>query len=126
MSNLTLMACPDCARHVRAGEAQCPFCSASLEGVAPPPRRRARGRLTRLALVAGVALAGTACGPSSSVPDDSIREQESNGDEAPPPEEDMPPPEDEGDVAPEEGDEQANEEPAPVTLYGGPSIEMLV
>lgn len=119
MTKHSLVACPACSRHVRAGEAACPFCAASLAGVAPP-RRRANRPLTRLALVAGVALAGTACGPSST-PDDSIREEESYGDEAPPPEQDEPPADPGGG-----GDEEANEEAGPVTMYGGPSVELIV
>ncbi|MCZ7679941.1 MAG: hypothetical protein M5U28_14740 [Sandaracinaceae bacterium] len=117
MTKHTLVACPACSRHVRAGEAECPFCAASLAGLAPP-KRRAHGRLTRLALVAGVALAGMACG-SSGTADDSVQEEETVGGEAPPPEQEEPV--DEGG-----GEEEASDDSAPVTMYGGPAIELIV
>ncbi len=51
-----LLACPGCARHVRASEASCPFCSAELPASlrAVPPRRGPAARLGR----AGVAAFG--------------------------------------------------------------------
>lgn len=120
MSKTILVACAGCGRHVRSGELACPFCAAPLSAVAPPPRRAHRP-LTRLALVAGVALAAPACGPTSSTPDDSIHEQESYGDEAPA--EEAP---DDDPVVQDEGAGEEAEESAPVALYGGPSIETIV
>jgi hypothetical protein len=49
-----LVACPGCARHVRASEPACPFCSAALpEGLRESvPREGPSVRLSRAALVA--------------------------------------------------------------------------
>lgn len=45
--------CPGCLRHILASETTCPFCSASLEGVAPRASRRLpKGRMSRAALLA--------------------------------------------------------------------------
>ncbi len=126
MSSSRLVECPGCSRHVRVGEPECPFCRVGLAGLTAPPRRRAKGRLTRLALVAGVALASTACGPTANTPDDSIREQEGYGDDEPPPEDDPEPGTDPSLDDDAEGEAEAGDEPAPVALSGGPSIEMLV
>ncbi len=63
-----LSPCPSCRRHVRAGEATCPFCETRLAGSAPsvasPTLAPARGRLNRTALfAAGATLVGmAACG----------------------------------------------------------------
>jgi hypothetical protein len=60
----TLIPCPDCARHVRATESACPFCTATLphsfSSLAPPDTR---ARLTRkaTALFGVAALAVTSC-----------------------------------------------------------------
>ncbi len=60
--------CPACARHVREGDATCPFCGAT--SLAPPELPRALStRLSRaafLALGAAGALAATDCSSSSS------------------------------------------------------------
>jgi hypothetical protein len=59
--------CPACARHVREGDAKCPFCGA--EPFHPPQAPLvARGRLSRAALIAAGAagaLAATDCSSSS-------------------------------------------------------------
>jgi hypothetical protein len=53
MARSHLFPCPSCGRHVRAAEASCPFCRASLAGVSIPSPRQGPGvRLTRAALVA--------------------------------------------------------------------------
>jgi hypothetical protein len=61
--------CAACARHVREGDAACPFCGATAP-VAPALSRTA-GRLSRaafLALGAAGALSATECSSSSSTP----------------------------------------------------------
>lgn len=53
-----LAPCPACARHVRIAEAQCPFCSASLDLSATPSPALPSRRLSRAAILAfGAALA---------------------------------------------------------------------
>lgn len=60
--------CPRCSRHVKRGDAICPFCSASVE---MGPTRTIAGRLSRAALFAagamGAAVATTDCASSSPV-----------------------------------------------------------
>jgi hypothetical protein len=61
--------CPDCARHVRAGEAQCPFCGTAISAAPPAPAvADARlGRAARMAVgaaVTAVAVASAGCGSS--------------------------------------------------------------
>jgi hypothetical protein len=74
-----LVPCPECARHVRASESRCPFCSAKLElGATPPPRLPAErlGRagvlgfqsLVRAGLVAATSSALAACMEASVTP----------------------------------------------------------
>jgi hypothetical protein len=59
------IACPACARHVRAGDEVCPFCGA--KAAIPEPRRWVRGRFTRAALhAAGAAGAVVALADCSS------------------------------------------------------------
>jgi hypothetical protein len=67
MTNVRLIACASCARHVRVSESSCPFCAhplpAELRAAAPPrppPRRLGRNALYVFGL-ASVALTG-ACG----------------------------------------------------------------
>jgi hypothetical protein len=66
MTQPHLLACPSCARHVRASEASCPFCETSIASAlaGSPPRQRPRERLSRAALVAfGIGSASVvACG----------------------------------------------------------------
>ncbi|HTB74078.1 MAG TPA: hypothetical protein VK762_12580 [Polyangiaceae bacterium] len=62
--------CPACARHVREGDATCPFCGATSRAPAELPRALST-RLSRaafLALGAAGALAATDCSSSSSSP----------------------------------------------------------
>lgn len=57
--------CDECSRHVRAGEAKCPFCGHALEAAAlmQVPRAPAQlSRAQRIALVAAVAGGLAACG----------------------------------------------------------------
>jgi hypothetical protein len=67
--------CPGCSRHVKRGDAVCPFCgaTASLES---GPTRVLAGRLSRAALFAagavGAAVATTACGGKESTAPDSM------------------------------------------------------
>jgi hypothetical protein len=54
--------CSSCERHIRASEAECPFCGASLD-FAPLPARAPRPNIRRAALIAlGTALAGAPLG----------------------------------------------------------------
>jgi len=63
-----LRPCIGCLRHVRANEARCPFCEASLEVVVPLPLvcEARLGRAARMAFSAAMATASlTGCGNSS-------------------------------------------------------------
>lgn len=51
------IACAACVRHVRAGDAVCPFCGATAP--TPAPRRVLRGRFSRATLGAAGALGAT-------------------------------------------------------------------
>lgn len=60
--------CPGCARHVKQGDASCPFCGAKVcVGPCAPPA--VPGRMSRAALFAagavGVAVASTDCYPTA-------------------------------------------------------------
>lgn len=61
---MTLVPCDGCLRHVRAGDARCPFCGAPVS--ARPPDRPAtasrRGNLTRAAIFYLGASVASACG----------------------------------------------------------------
>ncbi|MGZ5970307.1 MAG: hypothetical protein ACXWP4_21705 [Polyangiales bacterium] len=66
-----LIVCPSCSRHVRVGEAVCPFCvapvPAELIPVPPGPRRNYIGKgATALALAS--ALAATGCSDATTTP----------------------------------------------------------
>jgi len=71
---MQLTPCPECARHVRAGERACPFCGHVARFVAPPVPR-SPGRLGRAAIFAfrtaviGAAGATTACGSATGLID---------------------------------------------------------
>jgi hypothetical protein len=60
--------CPGCSRHVKRGDATCPFCGASASAESSPTRTLA-GRLSRAALfaagAAGAAVATTNCSAQS-------------------------------------------------------------
>ncbi len=60
--------CPGCSRHVKRGDATCPFCGATA-GAESSPARTLAGRLSRAALFAagamGTAVATTACSSTS-------------------------------------------------------------
>jgi hypothetical protein len=64
--------CGTCARHVKQGDAACPFCGAATRKAAPPAALSAAGRLSRSALFAagavGAALATTDCTSASPQP----------------------------------------------------------
>jgi hypothetical protein len=73
MNKARLLACPSCARHVRATESACPFCAASLPATfaAAPLRLPPTKRLSRAALYAVGATSITvaaACSSSSGTP----------------------------------------------------------
>ena len=57
---MQLTPCGECRRHVDVSEAACPFCSAPL--TAEPARSSRLGRMSRAAVFASAALAGSACG----------------------------------------------------------------
>jgi hypothetical protein len=69
MTHASLIACPGCARHVRVGEAACPFCKTSLEEASraftarlPPAQRLSRAAL--YAFGVGSLTVAAACGGS--------------------------------------------------------------
>jgi len=55
-----LIPCDGCRRHVRATDDACPFCHAAIP-LAPLPRARVDGRLSRAAVFATAVLAAPAC-----------------------------------------------------------------
>jgi hypothetical protein len=71
-----LIACPACARHVRASEPTCPFCATALpDSARTAPRRRGPSeRLSRAALYAvgigGIAVAAACSSTSTTKGDD--------------------------------------------------------
>ena len=71
-----LIACPACARHVRASEPTCPFCATALpDSARTAPRRRGPSeRLSRAALYAvgigGIAVAAACSSTSTTMGDD--------------------------------------------------------
>jgi hypothetical protein len=62
--------CPGCSRHVKGGDAVCPFCGATAR-VQSSPTRTIAGRLSRAALFAagavGAAVATTDCGNGTTI-----------------------------------------------------------
>src|SRR5688572_12350756 len=107
MPRTKLAPCGGCARHVRIGETECPFCGASTAALIAPPMGRAG---TRIALAFGAALLG-ACGSSSTT--------------APSPEPDTSDdvqiePAPAADPAPSDDDDD-DDPGSPVEMYGGPS-----
>ena len=73
-----LVPCPECNRHVRVSERECPFCALPLDLADTPPPMLPRGRLSRAATLAfGATIASatalSACGgdaEESGVPND--------------------------------------------------------
>jgi hypothetical protein len=68
-----LVPCPECNRHVRVSELECPFCALPLDLANTPPPQLPRGRLSRAAtlafgatLVSATAIA--ACSDGAPVP----------------------------------------------------------
>jgi hypothetical protein len=58
--------CPECSRHIKRGDAICPFCGATAS-VDIGPTRTVAGRLSRATLFAGAmgaAMASTDCSPA--------------------------------------------------------------
>jgi hypothetical protein len=47
-----LVPCPECSRHVRVSEKECPFCASSLDLAGTPEPQLPRGRLSRAATLA--------------------------------------------------------------------------
>lgn len=90
-----LRPCVGCRRHVSIEDGVCPFCGTTRE-VDGPGGAMKLGRLSRAAVFAGAALAGSACGGSKAkadTPIDNTQEQTASVDagvEQPPP----PPPND--------------------------------
>lgn len=71
MTKRPLVPCTACERHVRAGEARCPFCGASGSIAAPPVLKAPKGRLSSLLIMTFHAAAATAtigCGGETSDP----------------------------------------------------------
>jgi hypothetical protein len=60
--------CESCARHIRAGEAACPFCGAAVTQVAAPARGSVARPMSRAALLFMGATTSIACGSSSTNP----------------------------------------------------------
>jgi|SRR5580658_3105345 hypothetical protein len=81
--------CPACARHVKRGDATCPFCGATASVVENRQSRTIAGRLSRAALFAagtvGAAVATTNCAsmygapPGSEIEDSSASDSPSSG-----------------------------------------------
>lgn len=78
-----LRPCPDCQRHVAIAEPACPFCGHSLAPGVPhdPPL----GRMSRAAVFATAAIAGTACGGKTPKPMDNHQVQQADAGVAPTP-----------------------------------------
>jgi hypothetical protein len=47
-----LVPCPECSRHVRVSETECPFCAVPLDLAGTPAPQLPRGRLSRAATLA--------------------------------------------------------------------------
>jgi hypothetical protein len=47
-----LVPCPECSRHVRVSETECPFCASPLDLAGTPEPQLPRGRLSRAATLA--------------------------------------------------------------------------
>jgi len=47
-----LVPCPECSRHVRVSETECPFCALPLDLASTPAPQLPRGRLSRAATLA--------------------------------------------------------------------------
>ena len=107
-----LVSCPSCARHVRVADPRCPFCGASVVGVAPVRRALGRG-LTRSAILLGTVLGAAACGGGSSAEpsaDDTSGGEESNENV------------DETDTTGDTPEGAPEDDPGgPVALYGAPA-----
>jgi hypothetical protein len=99
-----LALCTGCSRHVRHGEAVCPFCRAAITTTPEIPARRV-GRTGRAAFMFGV-LTATACG----------------GAQTNEPIEQAPPDDDTGSQTPLYG-EPAPDDSATVNAYGSPAPE---
>ena len=72
-----LVPCPECNRHVRASEPECPFCALPIDLPNTPPPQLPRGRLSRAAtlafgatLVSATALSACGGDAEESVPSD--------------------------------------------------------
>jgi hypothetical protein len=66
---MSFFPCPSCERHVKEGDAACPFCGASVAKAAAPVRVASRlSRSALFALSAAGALSVTDCGGTTSEP----------------------------------------------------------
>lgn len=120
-----LLPCPGCARHVRAGEARCPFCDASVGDVAPPlVRRVASSSLTRALIFSGAAAVALAACEEQPVaqPYGAPPDPDSGGETQPPPEQQTPPPSDPQQPPPDDSAQPTSpDDPGqPMLMYGGP------
>lgn len=105
---MSLTPCPSCARHVRTGSSECPFCAACLDPARDAPIFRAPPRAGRAAILAfrTLALGAAGCGVAHVPGTDAGVVATDTGVE----------PEDAGVVAPDAGPEDAGL----VAMYGGP------
>jgi hypothetical protein len=127
MTRSPLVPCPGCARHVRASEAQCPFCRGDLgaNGATASSGAPAARRLTRAAMfVFGATLSVAACGPKVDGGPEDSQASDAQPDTAP---EDpgspqarygAPPPP--TDAAPDPTDAGPEDTGSPMARYGAP------
>jgi hypothetical protein len=113
-----LVPCPACARHVRAVEAQCPFCSHALpRDLAAHAVPGTTQRLSRAAAVLfGTSLALAGCGGAVTPAEDLAPADAVADDGGPAPLYGLPPP---SDAAPQ--DAAPRDDGGPVAAYGAPA-----
>ncbi len=77
---MPMIVCPQCQRHIKYGESQCPFCAADVSAIAPPTTGPVRPRTSRAALVlAAVTAAAAAGGAAAGCSDDDDDDDEEMG-----------------------------------------------
>jgi hypothetical protein len=99
-----LLPCAACARHVKSSDAACPFCGASMLGVASPATEPFRRMAAAAAVTAGV-VALTGCSSSSSP---SVSAYYGSAGIT--------------DAGPTNSDDAGDDGPSVVVFYGGPGI----
>lgn len=78
-----LRPCPECQRHVRVTETECPFCASAID--APEPARRPGSAMTRAAIFAGATLlSAPGCGDKTPDPKNPDPVEQQQADAAPP------------------------------------------